>query len=327
MRSVLSLNHTDKHQSSHGNFSTCIGSNEKVLSRAEEFYYQLFSVVFFSKPDSTSQVIFILIIFISIVGMVGNGCVIWLLGFCIKRNKFTTYVLNLAIADFVTLMGLSAFNVLEIITTFNVAGIQTMQLFFGQFFNFSYCVSLYLLTAIGVERCFSILFPIWVHCQRPNHLSTTVSVLSWIVSALMTVTEFLLHYFCLIETWIMFLRILFGVNLFIFTPIMVVSTLILFIKMSFRHQPGKLHIVMLIIILFFIITTVPYSTFFLLCIIDYKFHVIAIPVYDMLIALNNSINPIIYFFIGNQCKCQSWDSIKVVFQRIFKDEIKHAERN
>uniref|UniRef100_G1KV93 G-protein coupled receptors family 1 profile domain-containing protein n=1 Tax=Anolis carolinensis TaxID=28377 RepID=G1KV93_ANOCA len=259
----------------------------------------------------------VLHILVSIVGMVGNGCVIWLLGFCIKRNKFTIYVLNLAIADFGTLMSISTYNVLMIITVLNVAGVQTMQLFFGQFVNFSYCVSLYLLTAIGVERCLSILFPIWVRCHRPKHLSTTVSVLSWIVSALFSITEFLLHYFCFIEMWVTFLRIISGVNLFIFTPIMVVSTLILFIKMSFRHQPGKLHTIMLVILLFFMITAVPYSVFFFLCIIDDKFHVVAIPIYDMLVVLNNSINPIIYFFIGNQCKCRSWDSIKVEFQRVF----------
>uniref|UniRef100_G1KUP4 G-protein coupled receptors family 1 profile domain-containing protein n=1 Tax=Anolis carolinensis TaxID=28377 RepID=G1KUP4_ANOCA len=261
------------------------------------------------------------------VGMVGNGCVIWLLGFCIKRNNFTIYVLNLAITDFSMLISTLASAGLKIFTILKVSkqNVQTVLWFLWQFIVFTYSVNLYLLTAIGVERCLSILFPIWVRCHRPKHLSTIVSVLFWIVSALFAIIEILLHFFCLLDTWLTFFRILFSVNLFFFTPIMMVSTLILFIKMSFRRQPGKLHSVILIILISFTITAVPFGIFFFLAIIDYNFHIIAIPVYSLLVILNSSLNPIIYFFVGNQCTCRSWESIKVVFQRVFKDEIDHAE--
>nr|XP_060627714.1 mas-related G-protein coupled receptor member H-like [Anolis sagrei ordinatus] len=318
MGSILFQNHTDKQQSYRGNFSTCSDSHNK----AHWFYDQVFSIVFVSKPDLTLQVIFILTILISLIGMVGNGSVIWMLVFCIKKNNFTIYVLNLAIADFGTLMGISAFN---LITVLKMTGIQKIHWFFWQFIIFPYSVGLYLLTAIGVERCLSILFPIWVRCHRPKYISIMVSVLFWIASALFTLTEFLLHHFCLLVPWITLLRIVFSVNLFIFTPVMVVSTLILFIKMCFRHQSGKLHTIMLIILIFFIITSIPYGIFFFLSVIDYDFHVIAIPIYNLLVTLNSSINPIIYFFVGNRCNCKSWESIKVVFQNVFKDEAELTE--
>ncbi|XP_016848280.2 mas-related G-protein coupled receptor member A1-like isoform X2 [Anolis carolinensis] len=325
MRSVLSLNHTDKPQKYGGNYATCSDSYEKAHNKAEWFHEQLFSIAFLTKPNSTVQIIFILIIFISIVGMLGNGCVIWQLGFCLKRNNFTTYILNLATADFNMLMSAAALSAIMLITVSKENYVKAIQTFFGQLNMLTHCVGLYLMTAIGVERCLSILFPIWVHCHRPKHLSTTVSVLSWILSGLFNIIEFLLHYFCLTEAWVTFLRIISGVNLFIFIPVMVVSTLILFIKMSFRHQPGKLHTIMLIILLFFIVTAVPYSVLFFLCIIDYQFHVIAIPIYTLLNVVNSSINPIIYFFVGSRCNCKSWDSIKVVFHRVFKDETELTE--
>nr|XP_060627716.1 mas-related G-protein coupled receptor member H-like [Anolis sagrei ordinatus] len=319
MRSALSLNHTDEQQNYPGNYSACSGNYENVLNKADRFHNQFYSIVFLSSLDSTLQVIFTFIFFICIIGMMGNGSVIWLLGFYIKRNNFTTYVLNLAIADFLMVISTSGLVFLKFITLLKVADVQTMQWFFWQFIIITYSVDLYLLTAIGVERCLSILFPIWVRCHRPKHLSTIVSVLFWILSVLFAITEILIHYFCLLDTWVTFFRIIFSVNLFFFTPVMVVSTLILFIKMSFQHQPGKLHTIILIILLSFTITAVPFGIFFFLAIIDYNFHIIALPIYALLVILNSSMNPIIYFFVGNQCTCRSWESMKVVFQRVFKD--------
>ncbi|KAM6456269.1 mas-related G-protein coupled receptor member A1-like [Liasis olivaceus] len=42
----------------------------------------------------------VLIFMTSYSGLLGNGNVIWILGFQIKRNPFTTFILILAIADF-----------------------------------------------------------------------------------------------------------------------------------------------------------------------------------------------------------------------------------
>ncbi|NXG12799.1 MRGRD protein, partial [Sakesphorus luctuosus] len=37
---------------------------------------------------------------VSLCGLVGNGLVMWFLGFHMKQNPFTVYILNLAVADF-----------------------------------------------------------------------------------------------------------------------------------------------------------------------------------------------------------------------------------
>uniref|UniRef100_A0A8B9ICZ8 G-protein coupled receptors family 1 profile domain-containing protein n=1 Tax=Anser brachyrhynchus TaxID=132585 RepID=A0A8B9ICZ8_9AVES len=41
---------------------------------------------------------------ICLCGLVGNGAVLWLLGFRIRRNPITVYILNLAVADFTFLL-------------------------------------------------------------------------------------------------------------------------------------------------------------------------------------------------------------------------------
>ncbi|KAM8970890.1 mas-related G-protein coupled receptor member X4-like [Sarcophilus harrisii] len=50
----------------------------------------------------------ILSLLIAPLGLVGNGAVLWLLGFRIRRNPFSVYILNLAVADTLFLCSPSA---------------------------------------------------------------------------------------------------------------------------------------------------------------------------------------------------------------------------
>ncbi|XP_037377594.1 mas-related G-protein coupled receptor member X2-like [Talpa occidentalis] len=57
-------------------------------------------------PEATDIVTLVLVFldfFITLVGLAGNAVVLWLLGFCMKKNTFSIYVLNLAVADFLFL--------------------------------------------------------------------------------------------------------------------------------------------------------------------------------------------------------------------------------
>ncbi|KAG8147488.1 hypothetical protein E2320_000211, partial [Naja naja] len=104
---------------------------------------------------------------ICILGLVGNGRTIYLLAFSIKRNPFTTFILNLSIADF------------GVITSLIMAAIfVTVQ---------------FLLTAISLDRCVAALFPLWHRCHRHPNLSTLVCVLIWILSFLLSAVHFILY--------------------------------------------------------------------------------------------------------------------------------------
>ncbi|NXS57846.1 MRGRH protein, partial [Brachypteracias leptosomus] len=97
---------------------------------------------------------------ISVCGLVGNGIVVWFLGFQMKRTPFTVYILNLAIADFLLLLLLLARAIFVIIVTVYcifsdelVSANRALALVF----HFWYFASMYLLAAISVERCLSVL--------------------------------------------------------------------------------------------------------------------------------------------------------------------------
>ncbi|NWR92568.1 MRGRD protein, partial [Furnarius figulus] len=99
---------------------------------------------------------------ISLCGLVGNGMVMWFLGFHMKQNAFTVYVLNLAVADFS----------LTLLFFLILAASLTLLLFCTSLFHliplydefvfaagllchvFDLC-SLGVLTALSVERCLS----------------------------------------------------------------------------------------------------------------------------------------------------------------------------
>ncbi|NXR00728.1 MAS protein, partial [Sagittarius serpentarius] len=99
---------------------------------------------------------------ISFCGLVGNGIVMWFLGFHMKQNPFTVYILNLAIADF-SLLLLFFLLILALLSLTAICSYLYIYFyidfvfvveFLCHFFDLS---SLALLTAISVERCLSVL--------------------------------------------------------------------------------------------------------------------------------------------------------------------------
>ncbi|NXE15588.1 MAS protein, partial [Lophotis ruficrista] len=101
---------------------------------------------------------------ISLCGLVGNGTVVWFLGLHMKKNPFTVYILNLAVADFSLLL---LFFLLIVAILSSIAFCSYVYKFisfylyflcvFEIFSHFFYLSSLGLLTAISVERCLSVL--------------------------------------------------------------------------------------------------------------------------------------------------------------------------
>ncbi|NXQ86730.1 MRGX4 protein, partial [Nyctibius grandis] len=97
---------------------------------------------------------------ICLCGLVGNVVVVWFLGFHMKKSPFTIYVLNLAIADFSLLLFLLVILTLYIISA--VYCIFSFQYHLSKYilmdlFLFWYFASMYLLTAMSMERCLSVL--------------------------------------------------------------------------------------------------------------------------------------------------------------------------
>ncbi|XP_077097453.1 chemerin-like receptor 1 [Siphateles boraxobius] len=128
-------------------------------------------------------VIFNVIIFL--LGIIGNGAVIWIAGFKMKKSVNTTWYLSLALSDFIFCATLP-FLISNIVTASWIFG-----LFMCKFTSFVMTLNMYssifILVLISVDRCITVKFPVWAQNQRTAKKASLVVVTAWFVSALLSI--------------------------------------------------------------------------------------------------------------------------------------------
>ncbi|XP_025032048.1 proto-oncogene Mas-like [Python bivittatus] len=234
-----------------------------------------------------------------ILGLLGNGRTIYLLAYSVKRNSFTTYILNLSIADFGVLISLIvAFTFVALSTLFaRTYLLYPFFFFFFELFFFTYSASQFLLTAISLDRCVAVLFPLWNRCHRPPYLSTLVCGIIWTLSFLLTAVHFILHQTSSLGSSPLLYQLI--VNGLLCTPLMVVSTGTLYMGSKAQHNQRKLLTAILLALLFFLLFSFPMDAFY---VIEYfgSPHPFLMTIGIGCAALNSSINPLLYFLVGGE---------------------------
>uniref|UniRef100_A0A8B9D149 G-protein coupled receptors family 1 profile domain-containing protein n=1 Tax=Anser brachyrhynchus TaxID=132585 RepID=A0A8B9D149_9AVES len=150
-----------------------------------------------------------IMLLIGLCGLVGNGTILWLLGFHIRRNLFTSYVLNLAVADACFLLCTSVSLVMYHVPMLSCFHPQLLHVLLPFHSRFS-CSGLSPVCCQG--SC--TLCMIWV----------TLNAAGWFLQPSA-----------------------FSVSAFS-PPFMVISNVILFIKLrcrSWQYHPGRLYIIFL----------------------------------------------------------------------------------
>ncbi|XP_058035253.1 mas-related G-protein coupled receptor member H-like [Ahaetulla prasina] len=255
------------------------------------------------------------------VGLPLNGIVIWLLTFQIKRNPFTISILNLAIADFGYLISMFMYCI-DFFIAFITPGIPNLIMF--SFCQIMYINGLFLLTAISIDRCVAVFFPIWHRCSRPKYLSSAICVFLWIFSFLLTgilnATEYILEFFTISNPHLV-------VNAVLCFPLITTFTVILFIKIGLKRKQIKRRRLLMMIsitLLCFFILIVPlhiYAFFLDFTEIIYSMQLWRVKNYfNLCSCLNSDFNPVIYFLVGRKKHAQSRESMKVIFQRVFTED-------
>ncbi|ETE57177.1 Mas-related G-protein coupled receptor member H, partial [Ophiophagus hannah] len=297
-------------------------SQENISVTAEYSEYNITNYFYdYQNASITSRsIILSATLIICCIGLSLNGIVIWLLGFQIKRNPFTVLILNLAIADFGFLFFM-AIHCSDFFVNFVPEKILLWIIFL---FHIMYINGLFLLTAISIDRCVAVLFPIWHRCSRPKHLSPAVCAFFWIFSFLLggipNVMEYVFKYATISSLHLV-------VTAVICLPLITISTMILFIKICLKPKQIKrkrLLAMILITLLCFLILSVPLYIFLLIDYfpeMTYFFEVHLLNFYFTLsTCLNSSVNPVIYFLVGKKKRTQSRESIKIIFQRVFRED-------
>ncbi|XP_072494042.1 mas-related G-protein coupled receptor member X4-like [Notamacropus eugenii] len=258
----------------------------------------------------------ILTMLIALIGLVGNSIVLWLLGFCIKRNPFSVYILNQAGADALFL----CFSFLVFIPEFVRYLCDSFMHNLLQYITYIfYTLSLSLLAAISTERCLSVLFPIWYRCHHPKHMSAVMCAVLCTLASLFCVVGFLNciydpNHFCsnfFIIEFMWFIALTCGLC-------MSSLTLLLRVQCSSQHQqPPRLYLVILLTVLVFLLCGLPMG----IGEFASRFNLVLMPQWlrQLLACVNSSANPFIYYFLGKQMH-KTREPLKVVFESALGEE-------
>ncbi|XP_069086121.1 proto-oncogene Mas-like [Pleurodeles waltl] len=274
------------------------------------------------------------ILFTSFIGILGNSLVFWYLSFKIKRTKYTTYIINLAVADLIYLIFMSVVMSIAILRYLkqNIAA-DPKKVIFGLeiLLDFGQYADMFLLTAVSVERCMAIYYPMWYRYRRPKFQSLLVCVICWGLSMLATLVDNIgcpVELFGTVGARCTAVHTFLSVLVFLLIiPTMVISSLIMLIilkKPSKQEHPPKLVIVIVATVIVFLISVAPVRVLWLLLYLQilpegFSSAAFFYAVY-ICISINSTVNPFIYFLVGTQKMHGAWNFLEKALKKVFGEE-------
>ncbi|XP_004711696.1 mas-related G-protein coupled receptor member X3-like [Echinops telfairi] len=279
-------------------------------------------------PEDYVQIVILttLTAIIAPFGLAGNTVVVWLLGFRARRNPFSVYVLNLAVADCLFICIMIIFSLIWVIRYLHDVSISfDVSYSLSNLILAPYFTGISILSAIGTERCLSILCPIWYRCRRPSYMSAVICTLLWALALMLTFLQWIYceisRYWCLsfelfLSAWLIFLFV-----------VLCGSSLVLLVKVFYgsrRRKMTRLIVTILITVLVCLLCGLPFGIF---GVILQGSHTVFLYFWSLFLScVNSSANPIIYFFVGSFRQRQRLKpTLRMVLQRALQDNPEREE--
>ncbi|XP_065136133.1 C3a anaphylatoxin chemotactic receptor-like [Paramisgurnus dabryanus] len=269
---------------------------------------------------------------ILVVGGIGNGLVIFVTGYKMKRTVNSIWFLNLAIADFLLITIL----VYEIVVAFDSS--LPLNKHISACMNFIYALnmfaSVFFLTVISVDRCLCTWFVVWVQNKRTLVKAKIISVFVWILSICCSFPIGIAEYVHNKENYSNVympqytFRLIVG---FVIPFIIIASSYIAIgvrvkrLKIGKQLRPYRI----ISVILAFFICWFPLHVLSLCFISAVKYNwsdsareklKTAYPFVNCLAYLNSCLNPILYVFMCDEYKKKLKKSLLLVFEGAFTEE-------
>eukprot|EP00062_Callorhinchus_milii_P027215 gi/632990244/ref/XP_007884079.1/ PREDICTED: C3a anaphylatoxin chemotactic receptor-like [Callorhinchus milii] len=270
-----------------------------------------------SGADNLSLVLFFLTF---LAGVPGNLMVIWVMGFKMPRTVNVVWFLNLAVADLVYCL-LLPFQIANILLKYHWPyGVLLCKLLPSSII-LNLFASVFLLSAISVDRCVTVMLPVWSQNHRRVKSASWVSLGVWLLAAAVTWPSLVVRStFELAPDWVVcindyqppwnqaaveLVRMLLGFVVPLLTILVSYSLIVHWIRVSRlsgskqRSKPFKL---MSAVVLTFFLCWLPYHVVGLLLLTSTKVPLVWGNLSVGLASINSAVNPFLYVFAGQDAR-------------------------
>ncbi|KAM3921609.1 chemerin-like receptor 1 [Leptodactylus fuscus] len=277
---------------------------------------------------------------ISVLGIIGNGLVIWIAGFRMKKTISAVWFLNLAIADFLCCASLPLSFAENFIRNLHINPLCILN---SILFNVNTNASILFLTAMSIDRCVSIMWPFWVKIYQTYKLVRITAGVIWVLSLAFTALALYMRGWCITnmhyndnmyfeEISQIISPFMFFMSFVIPFLIIVTSYVIIFLKLRKSKRPRRSqrpYRIITAVILCFFICWFPFNLWPLTPLYDEAgiilFYTIGIIV-SILAYLNSCINPIIYVFMVKDFRQGFLRSISARLKRALSEQTDDLSR-
>ncbi|XP_007531384.2 probable G-protein coupled receptor 32 [Erinaceus europaeus] len=273
-----------------------------------------------------------------VLGLPANGLVLWMTAFRMARTVTTVWFFSLALADFAILLTLPNATDILIRTRWPRSALSCKL--YPAFLVSAFFISISLLVLISLDRCVSVLWPVWARNHRTVRRACWLVLGVWLL-ALVTGTPHLIFWkmgthkgcpYCYFSPWVPSTKEKhIAVNLVhvlasFLLPLAVISACALLICAKLRREgwvqarrPKRL---LLVLVATFFTFWFPFQVTFLL-------HPLyqdepRMPLYlwatISLGCFNSCLNPFLYVFIGRDFQDKFFGSLPTVLARAFGNE-------
>ncbi|XP_077141620.1 C5a anaphylatoxin chemotactic receptor 1-like [Ranitomeya variabilis] len=279
-----------------------------------------------------------------ILGVPGNGLVVWITAFEMKRTVNTIWFLNLAVADLLCCLSVP-FAIMNISLGYWPLGLFTCK-FIPSILLITMYASVLLLTMISIDRCALVMKPVWCQNHRTLGKAYLACAILWILAIIQSSPSFIFRHFntsngidyCVydykilnqenrqrVENSIAIFRLLMG---FIFPFLIIVTCygiLMNRVKQRFTQNTKTMKVVLVVIAGFFL-CWLPYHVAGLILALNpsnSELFESTRKVDRIIIAIafmNSCINPIIYVLMGQDFKSKFRKSIKFILKNVLVEE-------
>uniref|UniRef100_A0A8C5WFK4 G-protein coupled receptors family 1 profile domain-containing protein n=1 Tax=Leptobrachium leishanense TaxID=445787 RepID=A0A8C5WFK4_9ANUR len=289
-----------------------------------------------------------------VLGTIGNGLVIWIAGFKMRKTVNVVWFLNLAVADFIFTFFLPL-SIAYLALGFHWPFGNFMCKFNSALAFLNMFASIFTLTVISIDRFVSVVFAVWAQNHRTLCLASIVSVVIWGFALCFSLTYFIFRdtkeekdgtIFCYnnfheTDTDLLLMRLTATVitrsicGFFIPFTVIVASYVVIALRVHRNHmttstKPFK---VIVAVMVTFFVCWLPYHIIGFVELYsfdknDYSLQrIIKIlsPFVSSMAFLNSCINPFLYVFIGRDFKTKFRTSIQSIFERAFMEDNQQAD--